>query len=113
MPSYKLGRDAVASLPGVNNNDIKSVTLNASANQIDVTTFKAVPLTSWEYMAGLIDVTIDVTCHQHTAEVSDRGAATIASLSGLDAVVLEVKESVSPKGVVEYTISYGLIPSDA
>lgn len=110
--SYKLGRDAVCTLTGVANDDVKSVTINAAATQIDVTTFKDVPLTSWEYMAGLIDATIDVVCVAHTANVSDRAAATIAGITGLDAVVLEIRESVNPKGMVEFTISYGLIPSD-
>lgn len=110
--SYKLGRDAVCTLTGVTNDDVKSVTINAAATQLDVTTFKATPLTSWAYMAGLIDATIDVTCVAHTASVSDRAAATIAGITGLDAVVLEIRENVTPKGMLEYTISYGLIPSD-
>lgn len=110
--SYKLGRDAVCTLTGVTNDNVKSVTINASATQIDVTTFKATPLTHWEYMAGLIDATIDVVCTHHEAVVGDRAAATIAGITGLDAVVLEVKESATPKGVLEYTISYGLVPPD-
>lgn len=113
MPTttYKLGRDAVANLPGVSNDDIRDVTINASANQLDVTTFKSVPLTQWEYMAGLVDVTIDVVCTHTTAVVNDEAAVDIAGLpTDLNAVVLDVKESVSPKGVVEYTVSYGLVP---
>lgn len=108
--SYKLGRDAVCTLTGVTNDNVMNVTINASATQIDVTTFKDVPLTHWDYMAGLIDATIDVTCTSHEATVGDRAAATIAGITGLDAVVLEIKESVTPKGVLEYTISYGLVP---
>lgn len=112
--TYKLGRDAVLTLPGVDNDNVRSATISASANQLDVTTFKSVPLTSWEYMAGLIDVTLDVVCTSHTAAVEDRGLAEIAGFDSqsMDAIVLEVKESVSPKGVVEYTVTYGIIPSD-
>lgn len=113
MPTYKLGRDAVADLPGVNNDDIRSVTINASANQIDVTTFKATALTAYEYQAGLTDVTIDVVCTDHTATVGDSDATTIADITGMDAVVLEVREAVTPRGIVEYTVTYGLKPTAA
>lgn len=109
--SYKLGRNAVAELPGVDNDDIKDVTINVSAEQIDVTTFKATALTSWEYMAGLTDITVEVTCTQHSAAVSDVGPADIAGLpSDLEASVLSIQERVTPRGVVEYTISYGFAP---
>lgn len=111
--SYKLGRDCVASLQGVNNDDIIDVTINVSANQLDVTTFKATPLTSWEYMAGLVDITIDVRCTSHDAAVTDHGPQAVAGLpEDLEAEVLEISESVNPKGVVEYTISYGLREPD-
>lgn len=109
VTTYKLGRDAVADLPGVDNEDIVDVTINVSANQLDVTTFKTVPLTSYEYMAGLADITIDVTCRDHDAEVGDSGTQAVAGLpNDLKAEVLEIKESVTPKGLVEFTISYGL-----
>lgn len=116
MPTstYKLGRDCVASLPGMSNDDIKAVSLKASATQLDVTTFKDVPLTQWEYMAGLIDVSLDVTCTNTTAVVGDKGSAGVAGLAyfNLDAIVTEVQESVTPKGVVEYTVTYSVLPSD-
>lgn len=109
--SYKLGRNAVADLPGVDNDDIRDVTINVSAEQLDVTTFKAVPLTSWEYMAGLTDITIDVTCTQHTAQVTDEGLLAIADLpTDLQATVLTIQERITPRGVVEYTITYGIAP---
>lgn len=109
--SYKLGRDAVATLPGVVNDDVISVTVNVSGNQLDVTTFKATPLTQWEYMVGLVDITFDVTCTSTDATVGDVGACNVAGLGdgdGLEATVLEIKQSVTPKGKVEYTVSYGL-----
>lgn len=109
--SYVLGRNCVATLPGVSNDDIKSVTINASANEMDVTTFKSTPLTAWEFMAGLVDVTIDVTCTNVSGAVGDSGTAGVAGITGLDATILEIKESVTPKGVVEYTVNYGLLPS--
>jgi hypothetical protein len=113
MPTttYKLGRDCVATIPGVVNDDIITVTANVQGNQLDVTTFKATALTQWEYMAGLTDITIDVTCTNHDAAVGDVGACNVAGLGdgdGLEATVLEIKETVTPKGKVEYTVSYGL-----
>jgi len=107
--SYKLGRNAIASLPGVSNDDIKDVTINVSAEQLDVTTFKATALTAAEYMCGLTDVTVEVVCTNHTAEVGDVGAQSIANLPPtLEATVVSVQERVTPRGLVEYTISYAL-----
>lgn len=111
MPTYVLGRNCTLTLPGVNNDDIMNVTINVSANELDVTTFKTTTLTAYEYMAGLVDVTIDVTCTATDGAVGDSGSATIASITGMDAVILEIKESATPKGLVEYTVSYGLTPS--
>jgi hypothetical protein len=110
MAKYKMGRACVATLPGVSNDDIKDVTINASATELDVTTFPATgSLTRADYMPGLVDVTIDVTCTDTTATVGMTGAQDVANIdTTLEAVVLDVKESVSPKGVVEYTVTYGL-----
>lgn len=110
MAKYKLGRACVATLPGVSNDDIKDVTINASATELDVTTFPATgSLTKADYMPGLVDVTIDVACTDTTATVGMTGAQGVANIdTTLEAVVLDVKESVSPKGVVEYTVTYGL-----
>ena len=110
--TYKLGRDAVADLPGVDNDDISNVTATVSAAELEVTTFKATVLTHSVYMPGLLDATLDVSCVKHTAALGDRAAAIILSLDGLDAIVLDIKESATPKGVVEYTVTYGVIPSD-
>lgn len=110
--SYKLGRDAVAELPGVENDDIIDATINVSANQLDVTTYKAQPLTQGEYMAGLVDITVDVKCTHFTGEVGDSGTANIAGLpADLNATVLEVKVKPNIKGMVEYNVSYGFEPS--
>jgi hypothetical protein len=105
-----MGRACVASLPGVVNSDIKDVTINASATELDVTTFPATgSLTKADYMPGLVDVTIDVTCTDTTATVGMTGAQDVANIeTALEAVVLDVKESVTPKGIVEYTVTYGL-----
>lgn len=110
MAKYKMGRACVATIPGVNNNDIKDVTVNASATELDVTTFPVTgSLTAAEYMPGLVDVTIDVTCTETTATVGMVGAQDVANIdTALEAVVLDVKETVTPKGVVEYTVTYGL-----
>lgn len=112
MPTttYKLGRDAVSTLPGMANDDIVDVTVNVSAEQLEVTTYGANPVTAPVYMAGLIDITIDVTCTDHSAAIGDQGAQVVAHLPAeYDAVVLDVKESANPKGRAEFTVTYGLI----
>ena len=112
--SYKLGRDAVAELPGVENDDIIDVTINVTADQMDITTFKATPLTQWEYMAGLVDMTIEVKCTNVTGAVGDSGPYDVAGLpSDLEACIIEIKEKPGIKGMVEYTVSYGLQEPEA
>jgi hypothetical protein len=114
VPTYKLGRNAVATLPGVDNDDIVDVTINVSADELDVTVFKATAITQAEYMAGLIEITIDVVCRAHDAAVGDQGVQEVAGLpDDLEAVVLSVSEKVTPRGLVEYTVSYGLTMPDA
>lgn len=109
---YKLGRDAVAELPGVSNDDIRDVTINVAADELDVTVFKSTAITEAEYMPGLVDTTIDVVCMNHTAAVGDTGSQDVAGLpSDLEATVLNISERVTPRGTVEYTISYGLSPA--
>lgn len=112
--TYKLGRDCVADLPGVENDDIIDVTINVSADEQDVTTFKSTPITKAEYMAGLIEVSIDVTCTNVDGAVGDSGTYDIAGLpSDLHAVILEVKDKPGIKGKVEYTVTYGLQEPEA
>lgn len=111
MPTttYKLGRDCVSELPGVNNDDIIDVTINVTADELDVTTYKSSPITRVDYMAGLIDVSIDVTCTNHAGAVGLVGDYDVAGLpTDLDAVILEIKEKPAIKGKVEYTVTYGL-----
>lgn len=113
MPTYALGRDAVATLPGVNNSDIKDVTINISAEELDVTVFKSTALTQAEYFPGLVDCTIDVTCTAHDAAIGDKGTQAIAGLpTDFDAVVLNIGERIMPRGIVEYTLTYGFTPQD-
>lgn len=108
---YKLGRDAVASLPGVDNADIRDVTINVTAEELDVTTFLSTTILEAAYMPGLTECTIDVVCTNHNAAVGDTGAQDVANLpSDLEATVLNISERVTPRGTVEYTISYGLSP---
>lgn len=109
--SYKLGRDAVSTLPGVTNDDIIGVTINVTASEQDITTFKSTPLTQWEYMAGMVEITIEVSCTDFSGAVGDSGSCNVAGLGAggdLDACVLEVKQSITPKGRVEFSVSYGL-----
>lgn len=116
MPTttYKLGRDAVTDLPGMQNCDIIDVTVNVSADQLDVTTYGATALTEPVYMAGLVDISIDVSCTNTTATIGQRGAFDVASLpSDFDAIVLDVKESANPQGKAEFTVTYGLVETGA
>lgn len=110
--TYKLGRDAVSTIPGISNDDIIDVTANVSADELDVTTFGSTAITTPVYMAGLVDVTVDVVCTHHTCTIGQHGAQVVAGLpSGYDAVVLDVKESANPKGKAEFTVTYGLVQS--
>lgn len=111
MPTYKLGRNAIATVPGVENDDIKDATINVNAEQLDVTVFEGAALTDSKFMAGLVDITVDVSCTAHDAVAGQTGTLTIASLPNtVDGVVLSVSEKVTPRGVVEYTVSYGITP---
>ncbi len=112
--SYKLGRDAVAELPGMQNCDIVDVTVNVSADQLDVTTYGTTALTAPKFLAGLVDISIDVTCTATTAAVGDRGPCDVANVpAAFDAIVLDVKQSASPQGKGEFTVTYGLIEDGA
>lgn len=111
MPTttYKLGRDCINILPGIENDNIIDSTVNVSASDLDVTTFKATTITEIVHMAGLVDVSIDVNCTNHDCAIGDEGAMDIAGLpSTLNAAVLDIKEKPNLKGKVEYTITYGL-----
>ena len=113
VTSYKLGRDAVADIPGVVNCDIIDVTVNVTADQLDITTYGATALTAPKYLAGLVDISIDVMCTATDAAVGDRGTLDVANIpAGFDAVVLDVKESANPQGKAEFTVTYGLVEAD-
>ena len=108
--TYKLGRDAVATIPGVQNCDIIDVTVSVTADQLDITTYGSTALTEPKYLAGLVDISIDVMCTATDAEVGDRGTIDVASIpQDFDAVVLDVKESATPQGRAEFTVTYGLV----
>jgi hypothetical protein len=112
MPTYKIGRKQITTAPGVENDDIKSASLKVSGSEQDVTVFKAAPLTQIETMVGLVDITFEIVCTATTAQRGDSGAFVIGGLDGsaidLDAIVTEVKLGVTPKGMREYTVSYGM-----
>lgn len=114
MAKYKLGRKNVATIPGIENDNIKDVTLNVGADELDVTTFKSTALTKAEYMAGLVDVSIEIVCTAHSATIGLQGAQEIASIdTEFEAIVLNVAERVTPKGDVQYTVTYGLALPEA
>lgn len=110
VTSYKLGRDAVALIPGVSNCDIIDVTVNVAADQLDITTYGDVALTAPKYLAGLVDISIDVVCTATTAVVGAKDAFDVANIpADFYAVVLDVKESANPQGKAEFTVTYGLV----
>jgi hypothetical protein len=114
MPSYILGRDQVTTAPGMVNDDIQNVELKLSGSEQDVTVFKATTLTQAETMIGLVDVSFEITCTHTTAVVGLSGTFEVGNLDGnalqLDAVVTDVKLTVTPKGIQQYVVSYGVKP---
>lgn len=117
MPTYILGRDQVVTAPGIaSNDDVKSVKLKVSGSEQDVTVFKSTALTQLETMIGLVDMSFEVVCTHTTAVVGNAGSFEIGNVSGddisVDAVVLDVKMGITPKGVQQYTVSYGIKPQD-
>ena len=118
MPTYILGRDQVVTAPGiVSNDDVKSVKLKVSGSEQDVTVFKSTTLTQIETMIGLVDMSFEIVCTHTTAAIGDDGSFEIGNVDGdtlnIDAVVLDVKMGVTPKGVQQYTVSYGIKPQAA
>lgn len=109
ITTYKLGRDCVNTLPGVDNDDIIDCTINVSAADLDVTVFKATAITELVHMAGIIDISIDVNCTHVTGVVGDEGLMDVAGLPNtLNAVILDIQEKPNLKGKVEYAVKYGV-----
>jgi hypothetical protein len=103
MAKYKLGKNATLTAPGVSSDNVIDVDINASGDEVDVTVFGD---TEKQVGCGLLDVTVEVTATSHTATVGQTGAITVGGLTAVTAVVVDVKDKVSPKGRHEYTISY-------
>lgn len=112
MPTFILGRDQVASLPGVENDDIEQVTITYAGDELDATVFGAAPLTAMVTQVGLVDISIECTCTDHTAARGQKGSFEVGNSTSADlvadAVVMEIKKTVTPKGREGYTISYSL-----
>jgi hypothetical protein len=113
MPTYKLGRSCVADVPGIVNDDIMDVDMNVQGTEEDVTVFKSTAVTNIETMVTLADVSFDVTCTAHDCAVGDEGDFVLAGMdtedNGLQAVVLDIKMAgLTPKGVQQWTVSYGV-----
>lgn len=113
--TYKLGRDCIADVPGVANDDIIDATISVSGGDLDVTCFKATAVTEIVHMVGMVDITIDVNCTNVTGEIGDQDAFDIAGLpnTGYELVILDIKEKPNLKGKVEYTVSYGFAEAAA
>ena len=112
MPTYIIGRDQSITAPGISNDDVKKVMLKAAGTEHDVTVFGASALTAISTMIGLVDVSIEVTAMNTTAVVGNKGEISVGNFSPTDAqaVVTDVKFTVTPKGVKEYTVSYAITP---
>lgn len=112
--TYKLGRDCVNTLPGVENDDIIDCTINVSAADLDVTVFKATAIDELVHMAGIIDISIDVNCTHVDGVEGDEGAMDVAGLpTDLHAVILDIQEKPNLKGKVEYAVKYGVTEPEA
>lgn len=113
--TYKLGRDAIATVPGVENDDIVDATINVSSTDLDVTVFKSTPITELVHMVGLIDISIDVNCTNVSQGIGFQDAFDIANLPNDDfeLVILNITEKPNMKGKVEYTVTYGFAEAAA
>ena len=115
MPTYILGRDQVTTAPGVDNDNIVRVSINPSGSEIDTTVFKTTALTQVETQIGLVDISFEIVATATTATRGMTGAFEVGNIDGEDlsvqAVVTSVRANVTPKGKVEYTISYGIQPA--
>lgn len=112
MPTYILGRDQVSTIPGVANDDIEQVTITYAGDELDATVFLSTPLSEMVTQVGLVDISIECTCTDHDATRGQKGAFIVGNSDsddlGVEAVVMEIKKSVTPKGKEGYTISYAL-----
>jgi hypothetical protein len=112
VPTFILGRDDVSEIPGVVNDDIEQVAITYAGDELDATTFKNVPLTEIITQVGLVDVSIECTCTDHSATRGQKGAFVVGNTDsedlGVVAQVMEIKKAVTPKGKEGYTISYSL-----
>lgn len=113
--SYKLGRDCIADVPGVANDDIVDATINVTGNDLDVTCFKATAVSELVHMVGLVEITIDVNCTHVSGVIGDEGSFDIAGLPNTDfnLTILDIKEKPNLRGKVDYTVSYGFTEAAA
>jgi hypothetical protein len=114
MPAFLLGRDQVSTIPGVVNDDIESVEIKVDGDELEATVFKATPLTSADVLTqvGLVEVAFECTCTHHSATIGLKGPAVVGKIDTDDleaeAVVVDIKRTVTPKGRQGYVISYAI-----
>jgi hypothetical protein len=112
VPTFILGRDEVSELPGVENDDIEQVTITYAGDELDATVFKSTALTEMVTQVGLVDISIECTCTFHDASRGQKGSFSVGNSDdgalNAQAVVMEIKKGVTPKGKEGYTISYAL-----
>jgi hypothetical protein len=103
MAKYRLGKNASITAPGLDSSNVVDVDINASGDEVDITVFGD---TEKQIGCGLLDVTVEVTATAHSAVVGATGAITVGGMSAVSCVVLDVKSKITPKGRVEYTVTY-------
>lgn len=106
MATFKLGKNAVITPPsGIAEDDIVDVEISCSGDELDVTVFGD---TETKVQPGLADVSIDITCTNHTTSQGAVSTITVGGFTALDVVVSKIDAKVTPKGRWEYTVSYAV-----
>lgn len=104
MATFKIGKNAVITPPtGLSLDDIVDVEISCSGDELDVTVFGD---TETKVQPGLADVTIDITCTNHTTSQGAVSTITVGGFTALDVVVTKIDAKATPKGRWEYTVSY-------
>lgn len=104
MATFKIGKNAVITPPsGLIDDDIVDVEISCSGDELDVTVFGD---SEMKVQPGLADVTIDITCTNHTTSQGATSTISVAGFVALPVVVTKIDAKATPKGRWEYTVSY-------
>lgn len=104
MAKYKLGKNAVATLPsGIVTDDFVEATVTLAGDELDVTVFGD---TETQVQPGLVDATFELVVTNHSVTVGVPSTITIAGLTAHPVICTGIDAKVSPKGRFEYTLTY-------